>query len=251
MPLSTWVNESVTATSVAAPTARSATVPGFGLSIVADGLSPEQTVSTGKTASHPQRRKDRPMLTNMYDMGACPLFFEFCCKAFSTYCPRTKKPPRHRPIVGFAGGSAGMAVYPATAPWLCATAFRRLYSGQRIARETRQLQSHTCLVCFLLFLQIRRPETRAGHENTLRQSPSSTAFQDHMFRRRRGMDPTRAHIARSSTSPCSENDGHDHQVRDWSLASVGLCRAPEPARAEKKGERISTLPLLSFKRQSN
>jgi hypothetical protein len=33
--------------------------------------------------------------------------------------------------VGFAGGSAGMAGIPAVAPWLCATAFRRLYSGQR------------------------------------------------------------------------------------------------------------------------
>jgi hypothetical protein len=77
MPLSTWVKESVTATSVANPTARSATVPGFGVSIVADGLSPEQTARTGNTASHPHRRTDRPTLANMYDMGACPLDFEW------------------------------------------------------------------------------------------------------------------------------------------------------------------------------
>jgi hypothetical protein len=34
-------------------------------------------------------------------------------------------------IVGFAGGSAGIADSSAKAPWLCVTVFRRLCSEQR------------------------------------------------------------------------------------------------------------------------
>jgi len=72
----------------------------------------------------------------MNDMGAGPLLDRLGAKANVSAGPGNKKAAAAPTIVGFAGGSAGMADCPATAPWLCAAVFRRLYSGQRTARES-------------------------------------------------------------------------------------------------------------------
>src|SRR5712691_12111153 len=83
---------------------RSDTAPGC--AVLPVDLSPEHTTSAGKRASHAERFAMRLANANIEGMRA-GLLFSWVKRRGD--CRTTKKPPRHRPIVGFAGGSAGIA----------------------------------------------------------------------------------------------------------------------------------------------
>ena len=54
---------------------------------------------------------------------------------------------------------------PATAPWLCATVFRRLYSGQRAARNSCHVACHSRLRAHARRTIVETRSTRSGHAN--------------------------------------------------------------------------------------
>ena len=80
---------------------------------------------------------------------------------------------RTRWRLGWHGG------YPATAPWLCVTAFRRIYSGQRGARDpyTRIMPKLTtlalreaCFACYKLDAPTRRQSREMAPETLILMS---------------------------------------------------------------------------------
>ena len=85
---------------------RSDTVPG-GVGVVTTDVPPEHTVSVSNDASQTERIAMRLLIANMDDMSGSSL----CDWAMqrARFSRKIKKPPRHRLIVGFAGGSAGIA----------------------------------------------------------------------------------------------------------------------------------------------